>query len=353
METWKWNTYFQHHGIKGQKWGDRNYQYEDGSLTPEGKRRYGVGEAKTGNAENAKKVTSSMRQDNIPNLAALRKSGSLGRSNYGSNSQSTEKTGYNVYGTGGVSQEDMTAWGNALKNNPNWASLVESADFSSMSNDDFKNLVNESGMDASKFTDKQLTAMKIHAQYLQNKANGEEGESSSGTKGSGGSGKKSSGGKASSKKEEKEEENKASNDEIISNWTEKLLDNLDNLDNLDMDLEDISLDELKEIASQIGFDIDELSDEQLNMLLERTQNFRTAATKGKEAMKSIDASKITLADIKTISEKMNNGQSEFDDERLKGIYASVKKGSEAVHTLLKEKFSNIVKEVGNGNKQTV
>lgn len=29
-----------HHGIKGQRWGDRNYQYEDGSLTPEGRRRY-------------------------------------------------------------------------------------------------------------------------------------------------------------------------------------------------------------------------------------------------------------------------------------------------------------------------
>ena len=29
-----------HHGIKGQKWGERRYQYEDGSLTPEGKKRY-------------------------------------------------------------------------------------------------------------------------------------------------------------------------------------------------------------------------------------------------------------------------------------------------------------------------
>lgn len=29
-----------HHGIKGQKWGVRRYQEEDGSLTPEGKRRY-------------------------------------------------------------------------------------------------------------------------------------------------------------------------------------------------------------------------------------------------------------------------------------------------------------------------
>lgn len=31
-----------HHGIKGQKWGDRRYQNEDGSLTEEGRRRYGI-----------------------------------------------------------------------------------------------------------------------------------------------------------------------------------------------------------------------------------------------------------------------------------------------------------------------
>lgn len=29
-----------HHGIKGQKWGVRRYQNEDGSLTPEGRKRY-------------------------------------------------------------------------------------------------------------------------------------------------------------------------------------------------------------------------------------------------------------------------------------------------------------------------
>ena len=29
-----------HHGIKGQKWGQRRYQNEDGSLTPAGKKRY-------------------------------------------------------------------------------------------------------------------------------------------------------------------------------------------------------------------------------------------------------------------------------------------------------------------------
>jgi len=29
-----------HHGIKGQKWGVRRYQYEDGTYTPEGIERY-------------------------------------------------------------------------------------------------------------------------------------------------------------------------------------------------------------------------------------------------------------------------------------------------------------------------
>lgn len=39
----------EHHGILGQKWGVRRFQNEDGSLTPEGKDRYGVGEEKKSN----------------------------------------------------------------------------------------------------------------------------------------------------------------------------------------------------------------------------------------------------------------------------------------------------------------
>lgn len=31
-----------HYGILGQKWGVRRFQYEDGSLTPEGRKRYGA-----------------------------------------------------------------------------------------------------------------------------------------------------------------------------------------------------------------------------------------------------------------------------------------------------------------------
>lgn len=36
-----------HHGVKGQKWGVRRYQYADGTLTPDGKKRYSKSTANT------------------------------------------------------------------------------------------------------------------------------------------------------------------------------------------------------------------------------------------------------------------------------------------------------------------
>lgn len=47
MDRWDGYTSYSdelyHYGIKNQRWGTRRFQYEDGSLTPEGKERYGRG----------------------------------------------------------------------------------------------------------------------------------------------------------------------------------------------------------------------------------------------------------------------------------------------------------------------
>ena len=45
MEYYIVDGELRHHGIKGQKWGRRRYQNPDGSLTPLGRIRYGVGKA--------------------------------------------------------------------------------------------------------------------------------------------------------------------------------------------------------------------------------------------------------------------------------------------------------------------
>lgn len=43
--------YLIHSGILGMKWGQRRFQYKDGSLTPAGKIRYGVGNGRKSRAE--------------------------------------------------------------------------------------------------------------------------------------------------------------------------------------------------------------------------------------------------------------------------------------------------------------
>ena len=65
-----WNEdYIEHHGILGQKWGTRKYQYEDGSLTPEGKIRYskGVGTRSTSSSANGSSEYNAERDYNTGN----------------------------------------------------------------------------------------------------------------------------------------------------------------------------------------------------------------------------------------------------------------------------------------------
>lgn len=46
MTVYYYGNTLYHHGVKGQKWGLRRYQNEDGSLTSEGRQHYGYGEAR-------------------------------------------------------------------------------------------------------------------------------------------------------------------------------------------------------------------------------------------------------------------------------------------------------------------
>lgn len=59
-----------HHGIKGQKKGLRRYQNPDGSLTPAGRIRYGVGKKRS-----SSKSDSSVSTDTLKNVQSVIKSG--------------------------------------------------------------------------------------------------------------------------------------------------------------------------------------------------------------------------------------------------------------------------------------
>lgn len=55
------NESLAHHGIKGQHWGVRRYQNTDGSLTPEGRRHWGIGDAIRGAKTNVQKYVKSKK----------------------------------------------------------------------------------------------------------------------------------------------------------------------------------------------------------------------------------------------------------------------------------------------------
>lgn len=52
----------EHYGVKDQKWGKRNWQYKDGSLTPEGRIHYGVGSPREQRTELAKRMVDTAKR---------------------------------------------------------------------------------------------------------------------------------------------------------------------------------------------------------------------------------------------------------------------------------------------------
>lgn len=63
MDYTRMNGELRHHGIKGQQWGRRRYQYQDGSLTPAGRARYDDGSPKS-----SSRSTSDLYNKNIHTL---------------------------------------------------------------------------------------------------------------------------------------------------------------------------------------------------------------------------------------------------------------------------------------------
>ena len=67
------DNYLAHHGIKGQKWGRRRYQNEDGSLTVQGRQRYGGSTpllegpttSSASSSKSSKKSSSSSKKDDF------------------------------------------------------------------------------------------------------------------------------------------------------------------------------------------------------------------------------------------------------------------------------------------------
>lgn len=59
------SDYISHFGVKGMKWGIRRYQNKDGSLTPEGRKRYGRSEDSEKVRELRKKPISAMSNQEL------------------------------------------------------------------------------------------------------------------------------------------------------------------------------------------------------------------------------------------------------------------------------------------------
>lgn len=61
--------HLEHHGIRGMHWGQRRFQNEDGSLTPAGRERYGIGDGNTRVKKRYQKTDGSLTAKGVKKVA--------------------------------------------------------------------------------------------------------------------------------------------------------------------------------------------------------------------------------------------------------------------------------------------
>ena len=186
-----------HYGIEGMHWGERRFQYQDGSLTPEGKRRYSSeGSGKTSGKESkSESHTKSSKPAEAP-----------------------KAPGFTYMGRGGASGDDYEKWENDL-----YSALMKSGkpiDISNMSDEEFKKLLSQYGVISQNVSPNLIAQMrktaaanyisyaKQHPLPVKETASPAADNKSSG-KGGGSSRGSSEKEEKSNKKEETEEEKKA------------------------------------------------------------------------------------------------------------------------------------------------
>jgi len=124
----------QHHGILGQKWGVRRFQNADGSLTPEGRERYGYGKAKDFKKVYAKagRKYGAATAGQIAAIGGLTAAGAAAGVGVGIATNSTIGTFYAGYGgaytgllSGAVIAEKIDKWKRDYRENKNPVKLEQ------------------------------------------------------------------------------------------------------------------------------------------------------------------------------------------------------------------------------------
>ena len=121
--TPEYQDYLAHHGVKGQRWGHRRYQDENGEYTFEGRQHYGIGDPRGASPkENENSKSEEVRKEKVKNILKVAAGVTLAAA-----------AGYAAYKFGGKLKDSMVRQatqksGEALKEATRFSNLAEKAD---------------------------------------------------------------------------------------------------------------------------------------------------------------------------------------------------------------------------------